>query len=291
MPAEPRVVVYKATNLTNGKFYIGYTGRGLSQREKAHRYTARGTAPHGLLHRALCKYGDASIVFEVLADFAGDEDMAKLFECEAIAAWKPAYNLTYGGEGGTLAEESRAKIGAANRGRKRTEEFSERQRALMTGRKHTLETRAKITAANIGRPSSMLGRPVSAETRAKLSAANKGQVPWTTGKQHSAETKAKMSAWQVGRVLPDEHRANISRARKEAWAANRDKYLQAALAGAARGQAARRIAVRCVEDGNVFEGCSDADRYYGFRSGKVSHLLKGTVNNNTGLTFVRIVEE
>lgn len=279
---EPLVIVYQATNLVNGHRYIGYTARGLSKRERAHR-----TRPGSLLHSAMRKYGHENIVFEVLADFQGDEELAKAYECEAIAAYKPEYNLTYGGEGGTLAEESRKKIGAANRGRKMPPSHGEKRRAFLTGRKHTEEAKAKISAANRGKPSPLRGVPLTAETRAKISAANKGQVPWTAGRGHSPETRAKMSAWQIGRKLPDSHRASISKARKDAWETSREKYLPVVRAAAAKAQAARKLSVRCVEDGVIFPGCSDADRYYGYRVGTVSRIVKGTIKNTTGRTFVR----
>jgi len=34
---EPMVIVYKATNLVNNHFYLGYSARGLAQREEKHR--------------------------------------------------------------------------------------------------------------------------------------------------------------------------------------------------------------------------------------------------------------
>ena len=138
---EPMVVVYKATNRINGHSYIGYTGRGLSKRERAHRVTARA-GRGSRFHAAMRKYGQENFLFEVLCDFAGDEDLAKVFECEAIAAYKPEYNLTYGGEGGTLAEESRKKIGDANRGRKMPPSHGEKRRAYLLGRKLSSEHRA-----------------------------------------------------------------------------------------------------------------------------------------------------
>lgn len=293
LAAEPQVVVYKASNLVNGHFYIGYTARGLAARERAHRTVANGAknTKKYPLHLAVKKYGQENFVFEVMADFQGDEKLARLYECEAIAAYKPEYNLTYGGEGGTLHESSRKKISDANRGRKMPPSHAEKRRAYLTGRKHTAEAKEKIRLANIGRPSPSKGVSPSAETRAKISAANKGQVPWTKGKKHKIETRAKMSAWQVGRKLPDEHRANISEARRQAWKNNRATYLPLVRAAAKAGQAARKLRVRCVDDGRVFDGCSDADRFYGYRIGLVSRIVKGTVKNNTGKTFVRHEEE
>jgi group I intron endonuclease len=282
---EPRVVVYKAVNLVNGHSYIGYTARGLRKREAAHRNVARGGGTKYRLHRALRKYGDENFEFTVMADFQDDEELAKAYECEAIAAYKPEYNMSYGGEGGTLVEESRKKIGDANRGRKMPPSHGVKRRAYMLGRKHSPEAREKIRLASIGRPSPLKGVPPSAETRAKLSAANKGKVPWTKGKKHSEETKAKIRAQRWNHT--PESLERISAARRAVWKEKREQLLPAIREAAKAGQAARRLPVQCLDDGKVFDGCADADRFYGYRIGLVSRIVNGTVPNKTGKTFVR----
>ena len=278
-----KVLVYKATNLVNGHWYIGYTARGLAAREKAHRAAARANKGH-LLHAAIRKYGHENIAFEVMADFHGDEDIAKLYEREAIAAYQPEYNLTYGGEGGTLAAESRKKIGDANRGRKMPPSHGEKRRAFLLGRKHTPEAREKIRQANTGRPSPNKGVSPTAETRAKISAANKGQVPWTKGTKRSEETKTKIRAQRWNHSAESLRR--IAKARKLAWGERTPAMVEAITATQKLGVAARKISVRCETDGMVFEGCSDADRFYGFRTGTVSRVLKGSIKNKTGKIFV-----
>lgn len=283
MGAEPLVVVYQVTNAANGKRYIGYTGRGLVNRKRGHLRDAAAGKGHAL-HRAIRKYGPENFTFHVLGDFGDDEDLAKVYEVETIAKYKPEYNLSYGGDGGTLHKTSREKIGAANRGRKMPPSHSEKRRAYLTGKKHTLETRAKMSAVQKGHPPTRTG-PIPEGVRLKISAANKGQVPWIAGKKHTEVTRAKMSAWQRGRVLPDEHRKSISEARRRAWAANREGYLSAVREAVKAGQEARKIRVKCLDDGCVFAGCSDADRHYGFRVGTVSRVLKGTIKNRTGMTF------
>lgn len=280
---EPLVLVYKATNLVNGHFYIGYTGRGLKQRERQHRH-GRGANAVSLLRRAIEKYGQENFSFEVMADFGDDEELAKAYECEAIAAYKPEYNLSYGGEGGTLAESSRKKIGDANRGRKMPLSHGEKRRAFLTGRKHTEETKAKMRAVQKGHAPTRTG-PIPEDVRRKISAANKGQVPWITGKTHSEATKAKIRSARWSHT--PESIARIKTARREVWKNPTEAMTGAAKANVVKALAARKIGVRCVEDGLVFPGGSDADRHYGYRVGLVSRILKGSVKNNTGRTFVR----
>ena len=110
--------------------------------------------------------------------------------------------------------ETRAKLSAANKGRKVPPVTAETRAKLSashrtrTYRPHTLEARAKISAAQVGKKYP----PVTAETRAKISAAN-------IGKSHpqTPETRAKISAAHAGKKRPSltpEHCANIAAANR-----------------------------------------------------------------------------
>jgi retron-type reverse transcriptase len=88
------------------------------------------------------------------------------------------------------SEEHRAKISAANKGKK----------PWNKDKKLSDDTKAKISAAQIG-------KKLSDDTKAKLSAAQKGY-------KHSEEAKAKMSAAKKGKKFTAEHRAKISAAGK-----------------------------------------------------------------------------
>jgi len=86
------------------------------------------------------------------------------------------------------------------------------------GKKHTPETRAKMSEAHKGRLSPMKGRRHTPETRAKISEAHKG-------KKHTPETRAKISEALKGRLSPmkgrrhtPETRAKMSEAHKTQWA-------------------------------------------------------------------------
>lgn len=95
--------------------------------------------------------------------------------------------------------ETKAKIGAANKGRK-LPPISAETRAKMsvasTGRTKSTETRAKIGAVH-------KGKIISAETRAKLREAN-------IGKNHLDETRSKISESNKGRTKSDEHKSKLS---------------------------------------------------------------------------------
>jgi group I intron endonuclease len=101
------------------------------------------------------------------------------------------------------------------------------------GRKHTAETKAKVSAGQSGKKNYNFGKHLSDEQKAKIStaktgkkaspeacaknrAANTGENNSFFGKKHSPETRAKMSAAQSGKKrkpLSAEHRAKLSAAK------------------------------------------------------------------------------
>jgi hypothetical protein len=113
--------------------------------------------------------------------------------------------------------EARLKIGTAHKGRKHSEESSEKKRRAMKGRIITEDHRRKISEANKGHKltdeqhkamiEGMTGRKLSEEHRRKIALAN-------IGKKHSDESIAKMRRVQKGRIITEEHRRKISAATK-----------------------------------------------------------------------------
>lgn len=126
-------------------------------------------------------------------------------------------NISIGGRGITtgrpLSEETKKKIGDANRGRRHTEETKKKIRAKNIGRILTLVQRKKLSESlkkadhswkigcklseehksNISVALKGKKKPLrSKEHAAKIAAANKGRVPPNKGKKHTEETKAKM---------------------------------------------------------------------------------------------------
>jgi len=125
-------------------------------------------------------------------------------------------NMTDGGDGviGFIhSVEARAKMSAANLGRVHSLEHRAKIRVAQLGNKRSPETRAKISAAG-------LGRVQSPEHRTKIGAGHLGIKPSLEarakmsaaglGKPKSPEHRAKIGAAHKGRVLSPEHRAKIS---------------------------------------------------------------------------------
>lgn len=230
---EPTVIVYQATNLINGKRYIGVTKRGLRERVKCHRSSANNGSDY-LIHRAMRKYGHDNIKFEVLVDFQEDYELARVYEWEMICKHRPEYNLAAGGEGGTHAPSTIAKM-----------------RAAKLGRKHTPEVKARRAAAGY--------RP-SAETRAKMAAAQKGRPPTKgrTGQSVSPETREKIRASLKAHEWKDTPARIASRARTGASAASE----------------ARKIPVKCVDDGRTFNSVKEAAAFYGVDQMKLGAAIR-----------------
>ena len=152
-------------------------------------------------------------------------------------------NATDGGEGTRgLSPETKEKIAASKRGKKRSPETVKKQSDAIRGRKHTEEAMKKIRAdadRRRGIPrtpevrakisASQLGRRVSEETRKKLSAANLGKSPSAEtrakvsaallGRKRSLEAVAKTAAALRGRTLSVEARQKLSDGRRR-WAAS-----------------------------------------------------------------------
>ena len=156
--------IYKITNKLNGKVYIGQS-RDIDARWRQHINAKDNYA----IHNAIKKYGKENFSFEVLLECPAEmlnvweRDMIALYDCIS----PNGYNLTEGGEGHHLSEETRLKMSNTRK-----------------GKHHSEETKIKISNAQ-------KGIPLSEETRLKMSEARKG-------KHHSEETKIKISNARKG---------------------------------------------------------------------------------------------
>jgi predicted GIY-YIG superfamily endonuclease len=91
-----QIVVYRATNMVNGDFYVGCTRNGLATREYQHRNFA-SNGGRTRLHKAIREFGQDAFVFEELFDFQGDHELALAYEAEMVAKHAPVYNEAPGG--------------------------------------------------------------------------------------------------------------------------------------------------------------------------------------------------
>jgi group I intron endonuclease len=95
------MIIYKATNLINGKIYIGKTITGLSSRISKHLWDSKHKKFKSYFCNALEKYGKDGFKWEILTE-TESKNKLNLLEKFYIMAYKKMnnlYNLTDGGDG------------------------------------------------------------------------------------------------------------------------------------------------------------------------------------------------
>ncbi len=167
-------IVYMATNIANGKRYIGITRLGLLKRSRTHFNNAKADADRhrpSRFYHAIRKYGAQAFRFEELVSCDTYEE-ARRQERLKIASLRPEYNLTFGGEGvlghrhspGAKNRMSRAKKGRAPWAKGACPpEVREKLSRSAAARKGTFseESRAKMRAhQNYKRANAKRERPV-----------------------------------------------------------------------------------------------------------------------------------
>lgn len=195
-------VIYRITNMANGKFYVG-SADSFARREWQHKYYLRRNEhknPH--LQSAWNKYGEEMFVFEIVETIPEGEDQLVwedkwLREC---VGKEDCYNVntlaTAPRLGITLSEESKQKL-SANRTGKAAGEAHYRY-----GQTVSDEVRQKIGNTQRGKPKKP-GRKVSEAGLAKIrAAAEAGHYSHWKGRNHTEEAKEKLRRPVIA-ILPD----------------------------------------------------------------------------------------
>lgn len=216
-------IIYLLTNTINGKQYVGQTSCGLNRRWSQHCWEAhRGSTKH--LYKAIRKYGTDAFTVEILEQTTIDDVNAReTYWIEQLKTLEHGYNLTRGGEGvrgWSPSEETRAKWSMCRKGRRLSVEHRDKIKEFMSSEKHP-------TRGMTGKNAPFYGKKHSIETRAKMSTAQTGEKSCMYGKKLSIETRAKLSAIRKGKTFTEEHKRKISAARKRYW---RMKRISAPLA-------------------------------------------------------------
>jgi len=226
VPSGMSCTVYSITHRASGREYIGITSGCARKRWARHLWDGRrgrGTR----IARALRKYGKDAFDFKVEAEVS-TFDEAKIAEKRAIAARRPAFNLTAGGDGTVgyvPGAETRAKISAANGGPSARKSDAAKARCKTSEGRENLSRARTVprTAATVdairergrrrGMPPGALaaavaankGRKRTAEQCARIAASLRGK-PLSVkvrkarmGRRASPETRAKMTAAQRAR--------------------------------------------------------------------------------------------
>lgn len=184
---KPFGVIYKATNVLNGKSYIGQTVCGYKDRFAAH-VRASMDESDIYFHRALRKYGHENFKLSVVASAYSKQDLEdkEILMIRKHRTMKCGYNLTPGGRslagdsnpnyGNKWTDKQRSHLSVMRKGTKSSEETRRRVSIASTGRKHSEESKRKISDANKGSNNHMFGKKQSRESNDKRSKTLKGRV-------------------------------------------------------------------------------------------------------------------
>jgi group I intron endonuclease len=130
------------------------------------------------LQNAFNKYGESAFSFRAVL-FCDAENLL-FYEQACIDGMNPEYNKAIKAE-------------APMQGRRHTEETRKKMSEVAAGRVFSEETRKKMSEAKVGKPNGRLGSHLTEETKRKLSVANSGEKNCRFGVSLSEETKRKMS--------------------------------------------------------------------------------------------------
>lgn len=185
-------VIYRITNMANGKYYIG-SAESFARREWQHKYALRRNEhKNPRLQAAWNKYGEEMFVFEVIEEVAPERNA---FDIEntyliRVVGQVDCYNINTDAVGMRTGiphtAETKAKLSASRKGKAAGKEH------YRYGKTVSAEVRQKIGDAQRGKPKKE-GRKVSEEGRAKIqAAAAAGHYSHWIGKTHTEEAKQKM---------------------------------------------------------------------------------------------------
>lgn len=222
-------LIYKHTS-PSGKSYIGQT-KSYQKRNKEHRLGCGCTA----FSKAIRKYGWDSFTHQILAEGLSVED-ANQKEIELIQQHGTlvpnGYNLRTGGENGLQSLETRARMSAAQTGKKASAEAKKKMSIAKIGRPLSPDHVKKLSDVRQGHltspetrtkiSNSLTGHNVSELTKARISLAKRNPSMQTRiklseskrGIKQSTETKEKRSRSLKGFKHTDETKAAMSAAAK-----------------------------------------------------------------------------
>lgn len=250
--------VYKHT-FPNGKIYIGITKQTTKMRwRNGYSYKAQK-----LMWNAIQKYGWENIKHEIIADGLTQEEACQM-EIDLIKQYdstnrEKGYNISFGGEKVGLnlrhSEETKRKIGIANKGKNMSEEQKEHLRLINTGKKASIETREKLSAMRKGEKCYWFNKNHTEETKDKISLSK-------TGKPHiiTEETKTKISKTLTGRKL------SVIKSTKQ-------------------------HPILCVESNKIYNSLADASRELNIDRSSICAVCNGRKKRAKGLTFRYLTEE
>lgn len=155
-------VIYLIINNINGKIYVGLTTNTFNGRYTKNKEKLINRVSNEHLRRSIEKYGIENFTIIEEFDVAYSEEELDALEDLYIKMYNTTnnqygYNKKYGGANGKQSEETRRKNSEGHKGLKMSEETKRKQSEMRKGnknpfygKKHTDETKKKISKANSG---------------------------------------------------------------------------------------------------------------------------------------------
>ena len=239
--------IYIHINKVNGKMYVGITKQTPEDRWK--NGTGYDTSPK--FYNAIKKYGWENFYHIVFADNLTESE-AKNMEKILIAKLKLqnskyGYNIKDGGDGGTIPDNVKIKIGNANRGRKATEETKKILSNAHKGKKLSYEHAKAISDANTGRP----------RTEKELEAYKRHGETFR-GKNHP----------MYGKHFSEDVKAHMSVAKKEYY----KNHIM---------EPRNEKKILCVETNTIYKSIQEAANAVNACRSQISEAAKGSNNHKT----------
>ena len=182
--------IYMHKNKLNGKIYIGQT----SQEPRKRWDNGRGYIDCSRFYNAILKYGWDNFEHIILYQNLSQEE-ANILEEKLIKQYNTqndnfGYNIKAGGANRHHSEETKRKIGNANK-------------ISLKGKKWTEHQRKIISKMFTGEGNPFYGKHHSEETKKKISKNRKGKCTgsehWMYGQHHSQQSLEKISEHRKGR--------------------------------------------------------------------------------------------
>ncbi len=278
------MIIYKITNLVNGKVYIGQTTMSLDKRWNTH--CNRKNRPG--ISVAIQKYSKENFTIE---EIDGANSLSELNYLEEHYIYihnsmaPNGYNILPGGRNSKHTEETKQKmrkqrnpiLNAENQEyRKRSEVTKQKISKANKGRVLTEEHRRKI-----GEKSK--GHKVTDEQKLAISKANKGHK-YNIGRKVTKEARENMSRAQKGRIITDSHRKKMSEVRK-GFTSDARKKAHRILTEQSK---IKVIAINLKTNQEIlFNSLKEAGKYTTVYPGNISKILSGKILKSKDWTFKR----
>lgn len=180
-------IIYKVTNIINGKCYIGKTTQLLKKRKYKHMYYTSKELDDAYFHNAIRKYGIENFKWEVIYE-CNDPLILGIMETMKIMVnhshWtESGYNLTWGNDDNPMNNpEIRKKVSISKKGKNHylygkhlNTDHKRKISESNKGKKRTDETKRKMSLAQSGMNNPMYGKKLSNDTKIRISQSQKGK--------------------------------------------------------------------------------------------------------------------